>query len=88
MFVQSLAGHHAPADGVPPLPRLAVGGGDAHHRVVGGVGVDGDDAPAAGDASWVAPGAAVSLRLDPVIRRLGAVGAAARGGAALRCPGG
>lgn len=76
-------GHHVAADGVPPLPRLAVSGRHAHHRVVRGVSVDRDDAPTAGDAPRVAPRAAVSIGGDPVVRRLGAVGPAAGGGAAF-----
>lgn len=62
------------ADGVSPLPRLAIIGRHAHHRVVRGVSVDRDDAPASGDAPRVAPGAAVSIGWDPVIGRLGAAG--------------
>lgn len=71
------------ADGVPPLPRLAVTGRHADHRVVRGMSVDCDDAAAPRDAARVAPGAAVSIGRDAVIWRLGAVGAAAGGGAAL-----
>lgn len=83
LLAVAAARHHVAADGIAPLPRLAVGGGrHAHHRVVGGVGVDGDDAAA--QAARVAAGAAVALRRDAVVRRLGAAGAAARGGAALR----
>lgn len=74
-------GAHVAADGVPPLPRLAVTGRHAHHRVVRGVSVDGDDAPAAGDAPGVAPH--VLIRWDAVIWRLGAVGATAGGGATV-----
>lgn len=65
------------ADGVSPLPRLAVIGRHTHHRVVRGVSVDRDDAPASGDAPWVAPGAAVSIGRDPVVGRLRAAGPAA-----------
>ena len=78
-----VGGHHVSADGVPPLPRLAVSGRHAHHRVVRGVSVDGDDAPAAGYAPRVAPRAAVAIRRDPVIGRLRAVRATAGGGAAF-----
>lgn len=74
---------HVPADGVPPLPRFAVSGRHAHHRVVRRVSVDGHDAPAPGDAPRVAPGAAVPVGRDAVVRGLGAVGPGARGGAAL-----
>lgn len=49
------------ADGVSPLPRLAVSRGHAHHWVVRGVSVDCDDAPTSGNAPWVAPSAAVSI---------------------------
>lgn len=68
-------------DGVSPLPRLPVIGRHTHHRVVRGMSVDRDDAPASGNAPWVAPGAAVSIGWDPVIGRLGAVGPTAGGGA-------
>lgn len=77
-----VGGHHVTADGVPPLPGLAVSGRHAHHRVVRGVSVDRDDASTSGDAPRVAPGAAVSIGWDPVIGRLGAVGPRTRGGAA------
>lgn len=77
-----------PADGVPPLPRLPVTGRHTNHWVMRGVSVNGDDAPASSDAPRVAPHAAVSIRRDPVVGRLGAVGASARGGATLRGLGG
>lgn len=84
VFVRrSFAAHHVTADGVPPLPRLAVGGGHAHHWVVGGVSVDGDDAPASGDAPGVTARAAVSVGGDPVVGRLGAVRPGPGGRAAL-----
>lgn len=66
------------ADGVPPLPWLPVTGRHADHRVMGGVSVNGDNAPAPSDAPRVAPHAAVAIRRDPVIGGLGAVGASAR----------
>lgn len=69
------------ADGVSPLPRLAVIGRHTHHRVVRGVGVDGDDASTSSNAPRVTPGAAVAVRWDPVIGRLRAVGPTSRGGA-------
>lgn len=77
-----VARHHVAADGVPPLPRLPVGRRHPHHRVVGGVGVDGDDATAASDATRVTAHATVPVGGDAVVGRLGAVGAAAGGGAA------
>lgn len=73
MFVRVCC-HHVTTDGVPPLPRLAVIGRHTNHRVVRSMSVDRDDAPTPGDAPWVAPGAAVSIRWDPIIGRLGAVG--------------
>lgn len=66
------------ADGVPPLPGLPVTGRHPDHRVMGGVRVNGDDAPASSNAPWVAPHAAVAIRRDPVIGRLGAVGTSPR----------
>lgn len=73
------------ADGVSPLPRLAVIGRHTHHRVVRGMSVNCDDAPTSGNAPWVAPSAAVSIGWDPVIWRLRAVGPTAGGGATFRC---
>lgn len=66
------------ADGVPPLPGLPITGRDADHRVMGGVSVNGDNAPTPGDAPRVAPHAAVAIRRDPVIGGLGAGGAPSR----------
>lgn len=69
------------ADGVPPLPRLPVTGRHTNHWVMGGVGVDGDDAPTSSDAPRVASHAAVTIGGDPVVGRLGAVGTPAGRGA-------
>ena len=76
------------ADGVPPLPGLPVSGGHADHRVMRGVGVNGDDAPTSSNAPRVAPQAAVTIGRDPVVGRLGAVGTSARRGATFRGLGG
>lgn len=68
VFVTSrVSGHHVATDGVSPFPRLAISGRHTHHRVVRGMSVDCDDAPAASDAPWVAPSAAVSIRWYPVV---------------------
>lgn len=66
------------ADGVPPLPWLPVTGRHTNHWVMGGVGVNGDDASTSSNAPRVAPQAAVAIGRDPVIGRLGAAGTSAR----------
>lgn len=70
MFVAlHIGGCHVATDGVPPFPGLAITGGYTHHRMVRSMSIDGDDAPAAGDAPGVAPGVAscVLVRWDVVI---------------------
>lgn len=66
------------ADGVPPLPWLPITGRHADHGMMGGMSVNSDNAPTSSNAPRVAPHAAVTIRRDPVIRGLRAVGTSAR----------